>query len=153
MTLNFWHLACFIFLQERDLKESQKINCATPRSLSMSATRDRSSGIAFSNTNVYLLYKKSKAANPMAPTAEALEKAQTSKVIRAEELGNMKITKFNPQSLGRVSMASEFKAEPVVANQAKSLEDLKSNLNKLQDLHSRLRFMLGELEDLVKKKG
>lgn len=118
----------------------------------MSATRDRSSGIAFSNTNVYLLYKKSKAANPMAPTAEALEKAQSGKVIRAEELGNIQITKFNPQSIGssmKIANAAPVATDPSV----KSLEDLKSNLNKLQDLHSRLRFMLGELEDLVKKKG
>ena len=132
----------------------------------MSATRDRSSGIAFSNTNVYHLYKKAKPAEKVkrqekpsdsellealkkaASTHAALEQAQkVSKIIHPEDVANLDISKFSPYSLTPPLPQHEEQLPHL-----RSLHELKSNLVKLQELHSRLRFMLKELEDSVSKK-
>ena len=122
----------------------------------MSATRDKSQSVGFVYTNIYQLYKKAQnapAANTNAAAAESL--SSDSRVWRAEELGDLKITKFQPRNLSPskpvvtpADIAPQAKAQ-VVGN---PFDDLKSNLQKLQDLHSKLRFMLTELEDLVSKK-
>lgn len=90
----------------------------------MSATRDKSQNIAFVYSNIYQLYKKAQAKPEM-----------NARIFRADELGSIQIKKFEPKKLEK---------NPV--------DDLKSNINRLQDLHSKLRFMLAELEDLVKDK-
>ncbi|MEW6055975.1 MAG: hypothetical protein AB1540_05110 [Bdellovibrionota bacterium] len=109
------------------------------------ANRDRSQNVGFVYTNIYELYKKSK--------EEAAPLTSNSRVLRAEELGNIKITKFQPRSLSQNQSAAPVSdsnsEQPKGAN---PFDDLKSNLNRLQDLHAKLRFMLKELEDLVNSK-
>jgi hypothetical protein len=111
----------------------------------MSATRDKSSGIAFSNTNVYLLYKKAKHAQVH------LNNHNNSKVLRVEDLveRGIKVTKFNPQSF-KIEKKQELKQD--VQPHSQTIEELKSNIEKLQDLHKRLRFMLSDLELILKTK-
>ncbi|MEQ1877269.1 MAG: hypothetical protein ABL958_11520 [Bdellovibrionia bacterium] len=46
---------------------------------------------------------------------------------------------------------SESESNFVPATESNVLECLKTNLNKLEDLHSRLRFMLGEIKVLIRK--
>lgn len=100
------------------------------------ANRDESQKIGFLYSNVYQIYKDIQTQSP----------SQSKKVWNAQDLENLglKITKFTPPNLK--------KTKPVTPAQNPAVEDLKSNLNRLQDLHSRLRFMLKELEDLVGKK-
>ena len=123
----------------------------------MSATRDKSQKIAFVYSNLYQVYRKGK---------EAAETAGAS-VLKTEDLNQVStsVTAFSPMELigKRVErpevIASPLAAAPklVVADATKSapeyanraLDSLKENLKSLNDLHSRLRFMLKELEDLV----
>ena len=108
------------------------------------AIRDKSQSVGFVYTNIYEIYKKAKAASNISPN---------SRVLRAEDLGDIKITKFQPRTLSRpAAEPAPVGAAPKLPASGNPFEDLKSNLNRLQDLHSRLRFMLKELEDLVKKK-
>lgn len=108
------------------------------------AARDKSQPAGFVYTNIYEIYKKAQAAAPSKFTSE-------SRVLRVQDLGDLKITKFEPPKLGsKPQLASQN--TPASSRGANPFEDLKSNLSRLQDLHSRLRFMLKELEDLVNKK-
>ena len=102
------------------------------------ANRDQSQKVGFVYTNIYELYKKSKNASTSLEQNEA-----TTRVFRPEDLANIKVTKFEPRTFVKINAEREFKAGP---NQ---FEDLKNNLNRLNDLHAKLRFMLKELEDLV----
>lgn len=116
----------------------------------MSATRDKTQSVAFVYSNIYQIYKKAKTANQETP-------ALNSRVIRAdeltgkvdEELSPLKIKKFEPQKLQSQGGASNFSATPPAQT---PFDELKTNINRLQDLHSKLRFMLQELEDLVKER-
>ena len=56
----------------------------------------------------------------------------------------------NPKSL-HVSQPDRKPADPVRRPQSEAVRSLKKNLNDLTDLHERLKFMLEELEGLVKK--
>lgn len=57
---------------------------------------------------------------------------------------------FQAQFQGRRVKLPDFLESQVPARQAASLEDLKNNLNSLQQLQKRLRFMLQEIEELLK---
>lgn len=110
------------------------------------AVRDKSQNVGFVYTNIYSIYKKAKA-------AEGAVTGTESKVIRADELTELKITKFQPKTLGQPILEKQKPAaQATAAPRQNPFDDLKANLNRLQDLHSRLRFMLHELEDLVNKK-
>lgn len=120
------------------------------------AIRDKSQKVGFVYTNIYQIYKKAKAAPDMAELKAAaslgVNMKSDSRIIRAEDLGNFKITKFEPRALTEPQVAEKVLEANDAKHGANPFDDLKSNLNRLQDLHSRLRFMLKELEDLVKKK-
>lgn len=95
-------------------------------------------------TNVFSLMEKRKSKGLIetatAPLlAASSNSGSTSKIIRSEDLEAQKsrqVQEFHPQNL--------MESNPTIT-------DLKSNIVKLQDLHSKLRFMLKELEDLVQK--
>lgn len=119
------------------------------------ANRDKSEKVGFVYTNIYQLYKKSLNSNePVSTeaTAKAHSLSSDSRVWRAEDLVGVKVTKFEPRTLARVVAPNQALPSAAPKNGASPFDDLKSNLNKLEDLHSRLRFMLKELEDLVNKK-
>ena len=119
------------------------------------ANRDKSQKVGFVYTNIYQLYKTAQnapqaapAAQAPAPAAAATQLKSDSRVWRAEELAGIKITSFQPPQLSRPEKVNPATAVP----NGNPFDDLKSNMNRLQDLHSKLRFMLKELEDLVNKK-
>jgi hypothetical protein len=138
----------------------------------MSATRDQGQKIAFVYSNLYKLYQKGKTAAQDAPApqdsaqfevqAEApvavMQKplATSSNIIKADDLHNpekpaAKISNYNPTEF----IGKRVVARPAVISKAgaprEAISSLKDNLKSLNDLHSRLRFMLQELEDLVKE--
>lgn len=144
----------------------------------MSASRDQSQKIAFVYSNLYSLYQKGKAAaqdavlpTDQAPqakvdapiTAEAvavLQKTlpQSGAVIKTGDLNSAenssaKVSSYSPtEFIGKrvARPASLPKKASVPAAPKEAISSLKDNLKALNDLHARLRFMLQELEDLVK---
>jgi hypothetical protein len=133
----------------------------------MSATRDKSQKTTFVYTNIYQLYKKgAPAAAPSTPASLAAPLA-TGKVLKSGDLKDpaFKIESFRPAELLAKRIARES-SEPVASlappvyvkkpavlldSEAPAISSLKKNLQSLSDLHARLRFMLKELEDLVKE--
>lgn len=112
------------------------------------ANRDQSQKVAFVYSNIYQIYKKAKneAENETAGLSSP-------KVFRADEVIGVKVTPFQPVEFKGATAPSAASPAPGVriAKAINPFDDLKSNISKLQDLHSRLRFMLKELEDLVEK--
>jgi len=134
----------------------------------MSATRDQGQKIAFVYSNLYKLYQKGKTAaqDATVPVEEAPVEAPvaisqktlatSSNVLKADDLNSpekpgSKVSNYSP---------TEFIGKRIVARPAviaktgaprEAISSLKDNLKSLNDLHSRLRFMLQELEDLVKE--
>jgi hypothetical protein len=141
----------------------------------MSATRDSSQKIAFVYSNLYSLYQKGKTAAqeaelpvdqaqaPVSAEAVAIRKplAQSSHVIKADDLNkpeksSVKLSSYSPtefigKRVARPASIPPKAAAPHAPHAPKeAITSLKDNLKALNDLHSRLRFMLQELEDLVK---
>lgn len=133
----------------------------------MSASRDESQKIAFVYSNLYQLYQKGKAAAKEASVPEegpvVIQKAQkplsqSSSVLKTEDLNQVekaavKVSSYNPtefigKRVARPEAISTAKSTPAAPKEA--IVSLKANLKALNDLHARLRFMLQELEDLVK---
>ncbi|MBI3555374.1 MAG: hypothetical protein HY074_03800 [Deltaproteobacteria bacterium] len=122
------------------------------------ANRDKSQNVGFVYTNIYQIYKKAQntapaasGANTAAATAQKITSDQ--RVWRAEDLADVKITKFEPRTLAAARpVLTEADANAKALHSGNPFDDLKANLTKLQDLHSKLRFMLSELEGLVGKK-
>jgi hypothetical protein len=132
----------------------------------MSATRDKSQKIAFVYSNLYKIYRNGKeavkAADALAPASaqQAAEPvasepvASSSNVLKTGALhdpvfGAVKVRAYSP-----VELIGKRVAKPAVISSAAgnpAIDSLKQNLQKLNELHSRLRFMLEELEDLVRE--
>lgn len=133
----------------------------------MSATRDKTQRFSFVYSNLYQIYKKGKenadhsesTPDPTIPIAPpvAIVKKSISPVIKTGELKqqNPEIRPYNPpefigKRIVRPEVIAASKSSPVIPPTA-ALESLKQNLKSLNDLHARLRFMLQELEQLVKE--
>ncbi len=144
----------------------------------MSATRDKSQKIAFVYSNLYDVYKKGKNAaceasvdaslsagldapvDSGAPVALRRARAHVIKAgDRAAEAAvsvetpapARKVTAYNPIELIGKRLPRPDCLPPSATSPANpAIQDLKTNLKTLTDLHSRLRFMLQELEELVK---
>lgn len=136
----------------------------------MSATQDKSQKATFVYNNLYQLYRKGKnaasqAETPTAPAVESPELAKplavSSRVIKTADRHEVKITEATPAPAPQVE---EFRPAqligkrvarpaslPPVSSRAAAVESLRDNLRQLNDLHSRLRFMLQELEELTKE--
>jgi hypothetical protein len=145
----------------------------------MSASRDQSQKIAFVYSNLYNVYQKGKAAAKAADvpaavtapitapvTAEAIvahavaKRSASPHVLKTDDLHKpekaaVKVTNYTPtEFLGnRVARPASIPAKTGTPTGApkEAISSLKDNLKALNDLHSRLRFMLQELEDLVKE--
>lgn len=125
----------------------------------MSATQDKTQKISFVYSNLYQLYRKGKEAASQAqvpsesPLAVPARDSQIPHVLKTGDLkaDALRIETFKPTEFiqKRVSSKPEVLA-PTRPGQAEAVASLKKNLNSLNELHSRLRFMLQELEDLVK---
>jgi hypothetical protein len=145
----------------------------------MSASRDKNQKITFVYSNLYQLYKKGTdaAKNAEVPSAAPVgispglrtEKPQT-RVLRSDNAhgpGSVapKVTEYQPvellakrqpQVVARPTVIPSDAVAPRIQAQARvvpnaALAGLKENLETLNSLHSRLKFMLQELEDLVKE--
>jgi len=125
----------------------------------MSATQDKSQRTTFVFNNLYHLYKKGVPSPIPVQTAE-ISGLQKGKIIKAAEVNlqnpeEVTIKTYRPVEL--VNKPSELPrkaaadaATPAPVQEA-AMSGLKKNLNDLQDLHSRLKFMLKEIEELTKK--
>lgn len=110
------------------------------------AVRDKSQGVGFVYTNIYELYKKAKLAAEQDAQAKP---AETHAVFRTDSLGaDVKVTAFQPRSL-KIAESSLRSVPSKSQGPSKAFDDLRGNINRLQELHSKLRFMLHELEGLV----
>lgn len=142
----------------------------------MSATRDKNQKVGFVYSNLYQLYKKGveeakNAPETASPAPGAPVGLTRGRVLKAQEAhaaaDPAQITPFRPtELLGKrieaaqaLTQASLAQSAPLYVKTPQSvripenaaIQSLKQNLEKLNDLHSRLRFMLQELEDLVKE--
>lgn len=141
----------------------------------MSANRDNTQKSAFVYTNLYQLYRKS-TQNPET-SSEALKSFfQVPGAMPTErnvlKTANLKaesapqISEYTPPTFinskvavmpAEVTVMKNIVSQPVSEKTAMAsphtaaIESLKNNLKSLNDLHSRLRFMLQELEELVKE--
>lgn len=125
----------------------------------MSASRDRNHKIQFISENLYRIYKEGEKNKPESHRVGAL----TSPILRvdvppkglpasATEKTNSRIIKSGDYVLrdSRDSSAHKIIEEPRhVIESDPALKSLKENLDRLNELHSRLKFMLSELDDLV----
>jgi hypothetical protein len=130
----------------------------------MSATRDNTQKVAFVYSNLYQIYQKGKAAAieanvPMPETSTAPIAVAKSTILKTDDLhkpenSSVKISSYSPTELIGKRFARPSSLPPITKNAnvpSQAVSSLKDNLKALNDLHSRLRFMLTELEDLVKK--
>lgn len=117
----------------------------------MSATRDKNQKFTFVYSNLYQLYKKGAEEKPVRSPVHPKDEFQvvSGRVIKAQDLHHS-VEKFNPVSLLKPAKP-DLKVESKVDPKLDPLLSLKQNLQSLSQLHERLRFMLSELEDLVKE--
>lgn len=128
----------------------------------MSANRDRNQRVAFVYSNFYQIYQKGKQAATEAPSIPST--GMTSAVIKAGD--RREVETFQPLSLlvpkqtrgpavleevKPTAAALSSPLESADKMQIDALKSLKDNMKSLNDLHSRLRFMLKELEELVRE--
>lgn len=134
----------------------------------MSANRDNTQKSAFVYTNLYQLYRKG---TENSDTMKSFFQVPGSMPSERNVLktGNLKteaapqISEYTPPTFinnKTTVLTAEIKAvvdhtgvtkKSSLGPQAAALESLKDNLKSLNELHSRLRFMLQELEELVKE--
>lgn len=113
----------------------------------MSASQDKSQKFTFVYSNLYQIYRKEKEV--------AVHRPSHQHVLKTADLREsaVRVEPYSPTEFIRPkSVSVAQKPEINLPSQREALEGLKKNLNTLNDLHSRLRFMLQELEELVKNK-
>ncbi|MFL5813208.1 MAG: hypothetical protein ACJ763_06495 [Bdellovibrionia bacterium] len=138
----------------------------------MSANRDTSQKTTFVYSNLYQLYRKGKEAAEQAPATTPEAQASSQAIFQLPnpmgtlaseknvlKTGDLKaeaapaVSAYQPPSLLAkriVDKPQALKQQPMPAQSA-AIESLKANLKTLNDLHSRLKFMLEELQELVKE--
>lgn len=112
----------------------------------MSANRDKSQKIGFVYSNLYQMYGSHRTAE--AQRGRVLKAADVaSQVFAVNRAGSQTAVKVNPYS--PVEILQTSRAPVQIQNPA--IDGLKKNLQALNELHERLKFMLQELEELVKE--
>lgn len=146
----------------------------------MSASRDDTQKISFVYSNLYEIYRRGKKAAqqapsfvPATPAAADEYKPTTGVVLKSDDLKRFGvmirdlspvppkhvIEEYRPvELLGKkvgsapeampASLTAKVPAAPARAQNA--VESLKGNLKNLNELHTRLQFMLKEIEELMK---
>lgn len=147
----------------------------------MSATQDKSQKATFVYSNLYQIYRKGKEAaksaevpvaqpaslNPAATEAPSFAAPWRQNVLKTENLNSAavrteaaqpapKVEEYQPTEFlsKRIAVTPGLRVERPAALPPKrneAVESLRQNLKQLNDLHSRLRFMLQELEELTKE--
>jgi hypothetical protein len=129
----------------------------------MSATRDKTQKVTFIYKNFHHLYKQgqqaARDADPVVRVDSGLN--PSGQVLKVSDLNSPTfgvVKPYNPPEFISKRMArpaSLPKPAPVVTPETlpnnPAIESLKENLKNLNDLHARLRFMLQELEELVRE--
>ena len=117
----------------------------------MSATQDKTQKVTFVYSNLYQLYRKGQdAPAQQAQAVPAVHRVAPSPILKVDQLQTSgAVREFTPaEFIGKRVPNPEVVLR---AEDNRALEGLKKNLSDLNELHSRLRFMLKELEDLVKE--
>ena len=128
----------------------------------MSASRDSTQKVTFLYTNLHEVYKKAKnadlsaieAAAPVAKAELAHAGLELGRVIKTDDLhapAFSQVRRHATPELKPELRKVERPAYLATSRENSTLSGLKDNLKQLNDLHSRLRFMLQEIEDLVKE--
>ena len=130
----------------------------------MSANRDRSQRITFVYSNLYRMYQTGKDAAQDAKPSEApglrvgdIKEHVTHAIIKTgdrrvvDSYQPMTLIARKPESLGIQLTATAQIEKEQLEEQHNALSSLKQNLQTLNNLHERLRFMLKELEEITKE--
>lgn len=132
----------------------------------MSASRDKGQKFTFVYPNFYQIKPKARnegAVEPVesSPTLEresSVPETNTANVLKTGDLhepafASWKVREYSPAEIisKRVQRQSVAAVSPVPPASNETIRSLKQNLKSLSDLHSRLRFMLLELEELIKE--
>ncbi|MEK6706073.1 MAG: hypothetical protein AABZ06_09815 [Bdellovibrionota bacterium] len=121
----------------------------------MSATRDKSQKFAFVYSNLYKIYRDDEAnqnhANAIPSAAKGYQSGIVIKTGNLKQASTIAVTPYTPPQFITHRIAPKTN-QPAISHhiEAEAIADLKKNLQHLNDLHSRLRFMLKELEELIK---
>ena len=118
----------------------------------MPANRDKNQKFTFVYSNLYRIYQDTKPSTQPVESVGAKAPIRrgppvtSGKVLKAENLkaggaAAVEVRSFTPATLRA--------PESMAPNSA--LDSLKKNLEQLNDLHQRLKFMLSELEELAKE--
>jgi hypothetical protein len=94
-------------------------------------------------TKVFQLFK-----NQSKVQAEAQSQP---KIVGKEDVAGVEVTQFIPRDL-RKELVVNPDSSNFTAKVGNPFEDLKGNIQKLEHMHSKLKFMLNELETLIVKK-
>ncbi|OFZ21744.1 MAG: hypothetical protein A2X94_15770 [Bdellovibrionales bacterium GWB1_55_8] len=123
----------------------------------MSASHDKTQKVTFVYSNLYELYRRGKDAavaspDPAPVLSEPIGFQSSGNVLKAQDLrtgaATAKVEAYAPaEFIGKRVAKPDF----LPPRDTAAIDSLKKNLEQLNDLHSRLRFMLQELEDLVKE--
>jgi hypothetical protein len=144
----------------------------------MSANRDTTQKTTFVYSNLYQLYRKGKEAAEQASVPGSAESvsdlrqavfqlpnptgtlASEKNVLKTGDLkaeAAPTVSSYQPPSLLAKRIVEKPQAlkrqgqQAPMAAQSAAIESLKANLKTLNDLHARLKFMLEELQELVKE--
>jgi hypothetical protein len=133
----------------------------------MSASRDKSQKTAFVYSNLYQLYRKGQEAAKTAEPVVDLKKdvfqlpgtlPSEKNVLKSHDLkaeAAPAVSAYQPPSLLAKRIVEKpqalQQAQAAMPAQSAAIQSLKDNLKTLNDLHSRLKFMLEELQELVKE--
>lgn len=132
----------------------------------MSATRDKSQKVAFVFSNFYKIYKEGKTGKRTpSHTPRGLTTARVISPKNAHQHSIKSVTLGKPlEKPAEKLQEKQHQPLSLIERRMKNLKDkehtrsadhavqgLKDNLNRLNELHSRLRFMLKELEELVRE--
>ena len=96
----------------------------------MSAYRDQSQGVAFVYTSIYKLYVDSKKNGGSGIIQEPID-----------------VMAFRPRDKNSSREGAFQKSQ--INLKSKAMEELETNLTKLRELHSRLQYMISEIQELV----
>jgi hypothetical protein len=114
----------------------------------MSANQDKNEKFRFVYSNLYQIHGKK---IETVPPKKGLVSTQVLKTedLKSGPLASVRVSSYSPTEIAgkKVPRPSVI---PSSQEQNRALESLKQNLKTLNDLQARLRFMLEELEDLVK---
>lgn len=134
----------------------------------MSANRDKGQRFTFLYSNLYQIHKKSEGSETKEPKKQIAipTRPEDSRIIKVGDLKagtiakHYQVTEYSPAELvgkkaelaqNKRELQSQMEATDSNFRPHEALEGLKDNLKQLKDLHSRLKFMLTELEELTKK--